>query len=110
MLRITLFDQHSNSLCETLALQAAKSNGSDNKITLNQLKMIADGQVLLYPHGNKDTTAELIGDNHYLHIDRKVGDDYVTALIIEQVEIVELAVKENVVQQRYHLDNESLLN
>ena len=96
--RITL-TEFSNSLCETLAIQAAKSNGSDNKISLEQLKMIADSEALLYPTTNADTLCEIIGGDT-LHLDRKVVEDYQTGLILELVEVVELATYENVVSQR----------
>jgi hypothetical protein len=45
----------------------------------------------------------LVGENT-LHIDKKVGDKYETVLIIEQVEIFELAVNDNVVLQRQAID------
>lgn len=88
MYRIFLLP-HSNSLAETLAILAAKSNGRDKKHTLSDLKNVADGQMVLYPSLNEDTTCELIGGNT-LHLDRKVKDGYETILIIEQIEVLDL--------------------
>lgn len=98
MYRITM-TENANSACNDLAIAAAKSNGSKQIFTLEQLQTIYLNEQLKYPTICADSTAELIGDN-LLHIDRKVGDDYETVLIIEQVEIMELATLENVVAQR----------
>ena len=86
--RISLFE-HSNNLAETLAVLAAKSNGYEKKYTLQDLQDVAKGQCILYPSSNENTTCELL-DNHTLHLDRKVGEDYKTVLIIEQVDILEI--------------------
>lgn len=88
--RITIFDKYCLSLVETLAILAAKSNGSENKYSLNDLKNVAEVQKILYPSSNGNTTCEIIGNN-ILHLDWKIGDDYQTTLIIEQVELFSLA-------------------
>ena len=90
MYRISLFP-NSNPLAETLAVLAAKSNGYEKRYTLADLKTVADGQLILYPTLNSDTTCELVGDST-LHLDRKVGDSYETVLIINEVDILELDV------------------
>jgi len=81
--------EDSNSLCQSLVILAAKSNGGENNVTLRQLKTVADSETILYPTANRDTTVELIGDT-LLHIDRKIGDEYKTVCRIEEVEILEL--------------------
>lgn len=78
-----------NSLCNTLVLLAAQTNGGAKKITLPMLKNVADSETILYPSLNINTSAELIGDN-LLHIDTKVGESYKTVCVIEEVEIMEL--------------------
>ena len=55
--------------------------------TLEDLKNVAEGQKILYPSLNENTTCELVGGNR-LHLDRKVGEQYETALILEQVDIL----------------------
>jgi len=86
--RISLFE-HSTQLAETLATLAAKSNGCEKKYTLTDLSHVANSEIILYPSLNQNTTCELL-DEHTLHLDRKVGDDYKTVLIIEQVDILEI--------------------
>lgn len=83
----------STSLCDTLVVLAAKSNGGEKKLSLEQLKTVADAEVIKYPHPNIDTQVELIGEN-LLHIDRKIGDDFVTVAIIEQIEVFEVSTPE----------------
>ena len=102
--RITLFPQFSNMLSETLAILAAKSNGSENPYTLEDLKNVAEGQKILYPTTNENTTCELLCGNR-LHLDRKVGEQYETALILEQVDILELPTL-----QRYDSELEGIAN
>ena len=87
--RIELSDD-ATALCNVLVSLAAKSNGGEVKYTLEQMKTVADGNLIEYPNANKDTTCEIIGDT-ILHIDRKIGDNYKTVCRIEQVEIVETA-------------------
>lgn len=87
--RIQLFDG-ANSTCEALVILAAQSNGGQRELSLKQIKTVADGQIIAYPTLNKDTTAEMIGDN-LLHIDTKVDNEYKTVCIIEEVEVMELA-------------------
>jgi len=89
--RTTLLDG-SNDLCNTLVLMAAKSNGGA-KIALNQLQMIAEANKIQWPVLYGDITAELIGEN-LLHIDKKIGEDYQTVCIIEQVEVFEMGKTE----------------
>ena len=90
MYRVTLFE-NSNSLAETLAVLAAKSNGCEKKYSLQDLNDVAKGQIILYPSMNENTTCELIG-SHILHLDKKVKDKYETVLKLEEVEIMELDV------------------
>ena len=51
--RITLFPQFSNGLVETLAVLAAKSNGSGKPYTLEKLKTVAESEKILYPTTNE---------------------------------------------------------
>lgn len=88
MYRITLL-QDSNSLAETLAILAAKSNGLDTPYPLLDLQGVAKGQILLYPSSNENSTCEIIGENT-LHLDRKIGNDYKTVLILEEIEVMEI--------------------
>ena len=90
MYRITLMP-NCNGLAETLAILAAKSNGHENKYSLEDLKNVAEGQKILYPSSNEGITCEVLSPN-LLHLDRKILDSYETVLIIEQVEIIELDV------------------
>lgn len=85
--RVTLFEG-SDDLCEKLVAMAAKANGGA-KITLKDLKTVSDGNTIQYPilYGNRQ--AEIIGEN-ILHIDRKIGEDYKTVCVIEQVDVVDL--------------------
>lgn len=92
--KIQLFAGATN-LCDTLVLLAAKRNGGARNISLNDLKTVADGQILQYPVLNKDTTAELIGDN-LLHIDTKVSSEYKTVCIIEEVEVFDLKTEDDI--------------
>lgn len=92
MYRISLFE-NSNLLADTLAILAAKSNGYPKKHTLTDLNHVAQSEIILYPTANKNTTCELL-DNNTLHLDRKIGDEYKTVLIIEQVEIWEIETPE----------------
>lgn len=109
MYRITM-TENANSSCNDLVIAAAKSNGSKQKFTLEQLQTIYLNEQQKYQTITADSIAELIGDN-LLHIDRKVGDSYETVLIIEQVEIVELTTRENVVMQRQEfMDNNILID
>lgn len=86
--RIQLF-KGASSLCSTIAVLAAESNGGDKNVSLKQLKTVADGHILMYPILNEDTTAELIGDD-LLHIDAKQRDgSYKTVCAIQQVELWE---------------------
>lgn len=108
MYRITLMPE-SNQTCADMAILAARSNGREEKLSLESIKGFFESEKLRWPSLNDNSQCELIGD-HLIHVDRKVGEDYKTVLIIEQIEIVELATRDNVVLQRYHLDNEQLLN
>lgn len=84
--RITLLP-NADSLCEKLAVLAAKSNGGQ-PVTLTQLKTVIDSYAIEYPTLYGDTVAELIGEN-LLHIDRKIGESWHTVAVIEEVEIME---------------------
>lgn len=106
MYRITLFPQFSNGLSETLAVLAAKSNGSEKGYTLEDLKNVAEGQKILYPSLNENTTCELVGGNR-LHLDRKVGEQYETALILEQVDILEIPTLERYNEEPKGLKNDN---
>jgi len=88
--RISL-TENASQLAETLAILAAKSNGSEKKYSLEDLETVAKGETILYPSLNKNTTCELIG-SHLLHLDRKVGESYQTVLILESVEVLDLDV------------------
>lgn len=96
--RVSLF-KGANSMCEQVALKALQFNGGQNRCSISDLKTMAEGYKMLYPSISENATIEVLSD-HLLHVDTKIGDDYKTVLIIEQVEIVELATLENVVQQR----------
>lgn len=85
--RISLYPNSNILLCERLALLAAMANGGSINLTMEQLKTIADGNILEYSAMNAGCAAELIG-GHILHIDRKIGEKYQTVLVIEQVEIM----------------------
>ena len=87
--RISLYPDSNFLLCERLAVLAAMSNGGSVNLTMEQLKTVADGNILEFPHANSGCVAELIG-GHLLHIDRKIGEEYKTVLAIEQVEILEM--------------------
>ena len=102
--RITLVPEFSNGLAETLAVLAAKSNGSEKPYTLEKIKTVAESEKILYPTTNENTTCELVGGNR-LHLDRKVGEQYETALILEQVDILELPTL-----QRYDSELEGIAN
>lgn len=84
--RIELLDG-ANTLCQSIVVMAAKSNGGEKNYTLAQMKTVADGETLLYPSLNDDITCELIGDT-ILHIDRKIGNEYKTVCRIEEIEIL----------------------
>lgn len=80
----------SNGLCDTLVLMAAKSNGKgDGKLTLEQLQMVGESNILQFPALYDDVSLEIIG-GRILHIDRKIGDEYKTVCVIEEVEILEM--------------------
>jgi len=88
MYRITLFPD-CNLLCQDLAVMAAKSNGNDFPAPLKGLEYYFLEQQKKYPTANGDMTFEIIGE-HLAHIDRKVGDNWVTVMILEQVEILDV--------------------
>lgn len=81
---------NANSLCDTIALLACRFNGGQNKYTLENFKTICEAEKMLYPCLSGECTIELLDENT-LHIDMKVGEEYKTVLIIERVEITELA-------------------
>lgn len=86
--RINLFEG-STTLCDTVVLLAAKSNGNVEKTTLEQLKGVVESESLLYPTANRNTKAEIIGER-LLQIDTKIGEEYKTVCTIEMVEIFDL--------------------
>jgi hypothetical protein len=104
--RITLFPQFSNMLSETLAILAAKSNGSEKPYTLEKIKTVAESEKILYPTTNENTTCELVGGNR-LHLDRKVGEQYETALILEQVDILEIPTLQRYDDEPQGLNNDN---
>jgi len=92
------------SLCDTITVLAAKANGG-KAITLQQLKIVADGALIQYPILNDDVTIEMIGDN-VLHVDRKIGDEYRTVCRIEEVEllgkVVDFETENDIPEELYH--------
>lgn len=106
MYRITLVPEFSNGLAETLAVLAAKSNGSEKPYTLEKLKTVAESEKILYPTTNENTTCELVGGNR-LHLDRKVGEQYETALILEQVDILEIPTLQRHEEEPQGLKNDN---
>jgi len=70
---------------EAVILAAAKCNGGQAKLNLEQLKSLGDGLKL----PDEKTTFEIIGDDR-LHIDTKVNGSYETVGIIELVEVYDL--------------------
>lgn len=89
--RIKLF-AGANTLAETIALLAAKSNGG-KVLTIEQLQGVFEAQCILYPSLNDDIKAELIGGT-LLHIDRKIGEDYKTVCTVQLIEVEELETTE----------------
>ena len=106
MYRITLVPEFSNGLAEKLAVLAAKSNGSEKPYTLEKLKTVAESEKILYPTTNENTTCELVGGNR-LHLDRKVGEQYETALILEQVDILEIPTLQRHEEEPQGLKNDN---
>lgn len=89
--RIKLF-AGANTLAETIALLAAKSNGG-KVLTIEQLQGVFEAQCILYPSLNDDIKAELIGGT-LLHLDRKIGEDYKTVCTVQLIEVEELETTE----------------
>lgn len=99
MYRITMTEK-ANFMCKDIVIAAAISNGNPEKwVSLEGLKGIYQHRCFDNPANAKDSTAELIGNNT-LHIDQKVGDNYETVCIIEEVAIMELDKTGNVVAER----------
>lgn len=92
--RISL-SEGANRLCETLATMAAYGNGG-RPVTIENLKLVADANLIEYPTINEGCTVEPIGQN-LLHIDRKIGAEYKNILKIELIEVMEpeLPAEEN---------------
>ena len=84
--RISL-SEGANRLCETLATMAAYGNGG-RPVTIENLKTVADGNLIEFPTSNEGCTVEPIGEN-VLHIDRKIGAEYKNILKIELIEVME---------------------
>ncbi len=91
--QVSLFD-NANEMAETLARLAIKSN-ADSPLNLHQLEMVGQGSLIQYPTLNQNSKVIKIGDN-ILHVDRKIGDDWKTVLIIREVEVYELEPEENI--------------
>jgi len=86
--RITLFPNAPN-VCETIALLAAKSNGSENPLSLSDFESIIKLKKFEYPHANAGVNHSLIDDN-LLILDYQNSDGEINpALTIELVEIFE---------------------
>lgn len=85
--------EHSTSLCNELVVLAAKANGGQ-KISLNEIYIVASGQKIQYPVSNDDIQITLVSDS-LLHVDRKIKDDWVTVCRIEMVEIARLASEDD---------------
>lgn len=76
------------SICETLITMAAKSNGGKT-LSLEQLKGIGESHKILYTSLTGETNFEIVAETS-LHVDTKVGGEWKTVCILEQVEIFEL--------------------
>jgi len=90
MYRISLLPNH-NLLCQELVIACARSNGlpENKQVSIEELKGIFYIGCQQYPVANADMTFEVIGET-LIHVDRKVGDNYETVLILEQVDILEV--------------------
>jgi hypothetical protein len=105
--RITLLPNH-NILCQELAIAAARSNGlpGNKKITIRELEAIFKNECSKYPTANENMTFEPIGEN-LVHVDRKVGESYETALILEQVDILEIPTLQRHDEEPQGLNNDN---
>ena len=83
----------SNTLCNTLAILAAKFNGGANAMTIEQIKTVAEGNILEYPSMNEGFIVEQVGE-HTLHIDKKGDTEYSTVLSLDLIEIGTLKMQE----------------
>ena len=84
--RISL-SEGATRLCETLATMAAYGNGG-RPVTIENLKLVADANLIEYPTINEGCTVEPIGQNA-LYIERKIGAEYKNILKIELIEVME---------------------
>ncbi len=91
--QVSLFSG-ANDAAEAMARLAIKSNG-DTPLNLYQLEMVGQGSLIQYPTLNGESKVIKIGDS-ILHVDKKIGDDWKTVLIIREVEVYELEPEENI--------------
>lgn len=107
--RIELKALGRNDMAEEAAKLACLYNGGSSMYDLSFIQAQCALKKSIYPSDYSDTTIEIIGENT-LHIDRKIGDNYVTVLAINLVEVWETAktledidkeAAENVTLQRH---------
>ena len=85
--RITLFP-NAPTVCETIALLAAKSNGSEKQLGLSDFESIIKLKKFEYPYANAGVNHSLIDDN-LLIVDYEKDGDINPALTVELVEVFE---------------------
>jgi hypothetical protein len=85
--RITLFP-NAPSVCEQIALLAAKSNGSEKPLSLSDFESIIKLKKFEYPRVNDGVNHSLIDDN-LLIVDYERDGDINPALTVELVEVFE---------------------
>lgn len=90
--RIAIYP-NDNTICDTLAKLACRFNGGANKVTLQQLKTVAESEMILYPSTSEGCKTEMI-DNTLLHIERKIGEVTHTIMSIEEIEVLEMDMPE----------------
>ena len=100
--RIAIY-AHSTSLCDTLASLAAKFNGEQNNLSLNDFKTVAEANVIQYPSLNEGCKVEVLGDD-LIHIERTIikysGEKEThTIMSIQKVEVMELEQPEMTPEQ-----------
>ena len=86
--RITLFP-NAPSVCETIALLAAKSNGSENPLSLSDFESIIKLKKFEYPHANVGVNHSLIDDNLLILDYENTNGEINPALTVELIEIFE---------------------
>lgn len=85
--RITLFP-NAPAVCEQIVVLAAKSNGSENPLSLSDFESIIKLKKFEYPYVNAGVNYSLIDDN-LLIIDYEKDGDINPALTVELVEVFE---------------------